>query len=1729
MRPTFDASLIAHLKSRVIEHNEAYPNAKTKLGDLRKVYERGFRRGNPGVRALQKVDQHLDALAKGWFSEDDHPREDSGEFTSKNKVVSVAQHRARQSSDAGYRAITSDVVPENRHEATGEIIRDGVSAAASVGALSAVALHKPGGYLGRKVGGGIGEFVGNRFSAATGQSARHAGEVGVDGLGVAARRALNVWPGSRRQRNTYKAATFGLASLAGAMAIRSKWKDSFLDPAGLGRVLDAYSYRTVEKMAGSAELGIARIELTQALAKRAGPAGGSVDGLKDWLEQGGGNMLDVSELAKGVPWGTAAIRLFSAVSGLGGATAGSALGYGAARLTETPAHDGEGFETKHPRDDHGRFSVKANTGRAHRFAQVGGLLGGAAAAIATHRALSRYNQRSNLANYAHQREARHAAIKQAENYGGGDARRAHVSTMKRIAEMTSETSKHPAFRDHREALAAAKAMTPSSPTATEAKVRKAFHEQMAGAFAAHPDMEIPNKNDKTGKGWISLSQAAAGEKRQRDGSAAKVEMQAALSRIHTHAESSDVWKEMLDRNVTAGHIKPAQAELFNDSRKAMYAAVASVEGNMAGHTKALREADTAFRDAKKVATDAKSHWDTATTAFKLQAATADDAGKATLTAAVDAADATHKAASLVADAAEKHAKDLRENPVGVLHPIHQTPILPPTSAEVDVERSRLIDQLTDAAEKKATKIVTTENAAIRDRQVRRLNGAFDRKELRTAFTMSRTGIPNQGQAAVKHLTNLAETAKGTAKKLADAELLHAPNQRDRDLLIAVSKTSKKKDGAVSFVNPANHKLTPAEADALRNRKAEIEAAFAKTKTAVDAAEVAHVDAVTNRNGALAAFNDAMKELPPEPARHLISPALRADVNRMIGEISEHTGAFARSPTGANLKALYEGITSDAVTHGKAAVQHSKEASGKILRDFFTRDDPGSAKGWRIDYSKVLPALTVGGSALSLAREDLVTHAQRLFGSDETSARAHQRKLNINQQRVVLNPLTGQGYWTLHMKDSDNPSDKIVLAGNTFEDGRGQTNSLTSGSSLSALKSAIADREERRKQQQKSGQGNGGQAQVHGGSSMPGMNDDDRKAAQKAVNILVNKKAVEAIPTFEGGPSILHRASKEKYKPEGEDAAAMQTGDNAVNKTLRDKHGLKDTAPTGEAYHSALSALFSGEAALQPRNRKYMYLAGHTENGEAVTNGASILKSDAGYRGSSTEALKALSSEIDRVTTSNPPKTPGQANNLARAIGLVAKVKGLDATDVAPLYAKVKAAVAGGAAPAQPQAPVASTSTEMAAPTPAPVKSTQPEVDIDKPRPPIKRSKWDPTRAYHDAESVSNGVAKALKIDNPVSAEHLPLAIAGMAAFLHEEGFSERDAVGTIAKVMHRLAADPRYQKRVSDALISSDMKDPGDTIWGWMKGLVGAEVEAKKQRDLGKSAHALDDLEELVKISMGGIGGFLESLHPRAAAGAANGGEFVAEGAGAARAAAAPAHEAGGHGGVSPTARVAGELVEAGTLTGRKLMSGSGSSPNAMPGEGSKHPQAWYNPTRLGNEFGGALGFDAALGAAEYLLPEARVLGTGASLLSRAARVSEQGIRFGAAQATGVVGSMALSEGGEAAGSQAVSLATGKKAQSYQAAESHGMDSMLANTGGNLVGGIVGSGIGRGVGAFAGRAIGGALGSVAGPAGAILGGAALGYAGGKISEGIYDYFAGYDQPAVKRALSRVGAKLQLSR
>jgi hypothetical protein len=91
-KPNFTAEIINDLRAQVIAHNQAHPDAAVKLGDLKKVYQNGFRGRDPEARAGQAVGRHLASLAKSGFDAAEHPRGAHGEFS---RTARAAGHDAK--------------------------------------------------------------------------------------------------------------------------------------------------------------------------------------------------------------------------------------------------------------------------------------------------------------------------------------------------------------------------------------------------------------------------------------------------------------------------------------------------------------------------------------------------------------------------------------------------------------------------------------------------------------------------------------------------------------------------------------------------------------------------------------------------------------------------------------------------------------------------------------------------------------------------------------------------------------------------------------------------------------------------------------------------------------------------------------------------------------------------------------------------------------------------------------------------------------------------------------------------------------------------------------------------------------------------------------------------------------------------------------------------------------------------------------------------------------------------------------------------------------------------------------------------------------------------------------------------------------------------------------------------------------------------------------------------
>lgn len=226
--PKVNADLIAGLRTLALAHNAACPEAPAKLNELKKVWIHGWRRAR-GSRAGAEaaVDKHLkklaamaadarsvDVLAKAEFDEMKHRRDGDGRFASKggapttySRVRTPAQHQAARADNEGYRAATTQVIPETRGATFGPLV--GIAAGLALGRMRGARADKmPGPLLraghrwfaraaGTLAGGmaGAGRAAGERVSN---RMRRAAGEPTVDVVGAAGETAERVGGAVRR-------------------------------------------------------------------------------------------------------------------------------------------------------------------------------------------------------------------------------------------------------------------------------------------------------------------------------------------------------------------------------------------------------------------------------------------------------------------------------------------------------------------------------------------------------------------------------------------------------------------------------------------------------------------------------------------------------------------------------------------------------------------------------------------------------------------------------------------------------------------------------------------------------------------------------------------------------------------------------------------------------------------------------------------------------------------------------------------------------------------------------------------------------------------------------------------------------------------------------------------------------------------------------------------------------------------------------------------------------------------------------------------------------------------------------------------------------------------------------------------------------------------------------------------------------------------------------------------
>jgi hypothetical protein len=345
-KPEYNAWVIKSLTQRVARHNEAQadPARRLKLADVKAVHGSGYRTPE---QALEKVDAYVEALLKADdFDEWKHKRDLRGRFSPKAGAGKI-EHQRRMQDDEEYRAAHTQVIPETRFSTLGP-----PAGALAGAALGAAAWSNPG---------------------TKGQVDRATRRVAAFTAGKGAKIAVGV-------------PLFMAAAAARPLAGRAALAMGRKPPSR------ADYARVVRSVANAAErAGAKGVERTLAVADR----------VRD--------RVLVAARRTGGPW---AVRLAGAA--VPGALYGTGLYQGmkfAGPILDSlfprrveKARDGTGLakfdESKHARDDRGRFAAKAALGAA-----AGSVAGAAAVHLAGPAAASAWLNRRTRQHLARAAEA----------------------------------------------------------------------------------------------------------------------------------------------------------------------------------------------------------------------------------------------------------------------------------------------------------------------------------------------------------------------------------------------------------------------------------------------------------------------------------------------------------------------------------------------------------------------------------------------------------------------------------------------------------------------------------------------------------------------------------------------------------------------------------------------------------------------------------------------------------------------------------------------------------------------------------------------------------------------------------------------------------------------------------------------------------------------------------------------------------------------------------------------------------------------------------------------------------------------------------------------------------------------------------------------------------------------------------------------------------------------------
>jgi hypothetical protein len=1665
MSPKFSAELIAALANRVREHNEATPNNRVKLTDLKKRFSHGYHGASEDERtaaAWANVDRHLGKLAK-VFDEGKHPRGKGGKFSGSKAPIAMAlptttaAHRRLQRTNPAYAALTSDIVPEGRNEVRGFWLRNALGTAAGAalvlplirrgaGSGAGTKIIQAGKLLGRysvsipaatvtypaagaaeRVVRPIARAVGKpiepgSFYRAAGVFTRGVGSVGEKaghGLGWGAAHGAHIilqgidhaagdHPNPVVARLRHAGVRAGLSFGAGA-ALTAPMVGTPLDPEQIGAGVDAFSYRTIQKLAGG-------------------------DGVADLLAK----YAPSDTLQKRGFYAQIARRLFPAA-------AATAAGLGAAGAAEG-AHAVLGTRHGDPyRDSRGRFASRANAVTVGAGI-AGALAGGAAAYLALKhgniRALSQAVQRSA------------GRVDQKLAVARSDLGTGHVADMiaeHRALEAKLKTGRPAAIAEHMakdpEYLAEARRLAlyaGSHDQHIKEQLRREVNGRLANTLSQINEFRVPGPGKPSQ--WPTIGQVRA----QAGGAVGKADQVARDAVLKAVDGASPQEFESAIAEMT-----PTQQETARHWMRTRQTSIDAVDDQLAAHNKKLetldgkvKEAETGLETAKRGVSDAKAVLDRA----------GNDAEHAAAGGAYTKAQEAETAAAGAVTKVQKALDTHRAKPSGVISPVTGQPVPPATQAELQPlhikarnEAEGRAGKKVDASIKKQLGASKATVEAARAKQIAKFEGRGHRLLAAQALLGRRNNvIPEHAVGASKRVIVAARMLEDAHDREVDA-LRHVI--LSRQLLASLKEAQRGKI-------PKGLNAEEAAALVLKGHLVGGEVAGAEAYHRI---AVAHAALAERRLGKHAvAFRDrimAQPEAKPGRMPKLVYRALLRDVDRASAGGRDAVHAFLRSPVGNAIRHVAQ-AGAEHVGHAADSVYH---AGRDVARALTMRETAEGSGKYVIDPKKLLvgsPLAYVAGEAARDAYRygrDQVAHQ---LGYDKGEPRSKfPRTIKIEKH---VDPKTGGGFVGLSVPDPDgDKNERVLLWGEHYKDAMAAGDPLHIGARVSAVRSKVQE-------QQGKGDGGGGNRNAQVGD-IPGLSQDTKNAVRGAVNELRDRS--HTIQVEEG-----HQV---RFRPNG-DSSKDKIGDEVQQHI--EKQFLANGSPSNaERYYGALGSIVgSYQSPILKTKQAYRLLTGYATGGQKA-NHAGVFHtgkdSDFAEQNATQAQVKdELHAEVDRVMSAHPPRDDTQRTNLVRAVALVGKQKGVADSDLKDLYTKIR-----GGAPVGGDTP----------PEPATKRLFPESIGVDANG---SKAPWDKRALRETSIGPANSLAMTLRMDNRNDPTDIATALEAYAHILHRtHGLPMKESVRAASNAIHDIARNGSKQS-AREAIKNVDVSHFASVL----DAHAGKELDDLERRRGVQKLH-IDDLPAMVK---GLLGDAVDAItnEARIPGGEDGGGEWT--------------------GGGSAGARLAREGVEEGVtrLSRPKENTGPATASNYNPtrvasdaggfivGEAGAYGAGQLVSNVLSRFFPEEAGGIKLIGAVRNAF-------SSGGLPAAAGTVAAQGAKAGAkalgSSVGGITGFAAGSVVGQGAARAAYRVGGGKAPPNAPPQLSTG--EQVVETLGSIAGGIIGGGLGAG----------------AGGVGTIAAGAVGGYAGGAIGRNIYDaassisqYFDGHDSGQAGRALNR---------